>query len=120
VGTSLIAHSSDLIAHLKRVAAGEEAYYEARRQQQFWARLSEARREWIARPPVLVEMSTAQLRRLEQHEFEGLPEGVELAPGSITVRFSQPEEALRKLMALAMAIGQNRQAFEERVRLPHT
>jgi hypothetical protein len=35
------------------------------------------------------------------------------------VRFSEPHEALRKLMALAMAISQNRQAFDERVRLLH-
>jgi hypothetical protein len=47
-----------------------------------------------------------------------LREGVELSPGSIRVRFSEPNGALRKLMALAMAISQNRQAFEERVSLP--
>jgi hypothetical protein len=52
------------------------------------------------------------------HDFEGLPEGVELSPGSILVRFSDPDDALRKLMALAMAISQNRPAFEERVSLP--
>jgi hypothetical protein len=46
------------------------------------------------------------------------PEGVELAPGSITVRFREPDEALQKLMALALAIGQNRPAFEERVTVP--
>jgi hypothetical protein len=118
VGTSLVAHSSNVIVHLQRIAAREEAYYEQRRQHQFWAQLSEARQEWIARPPVLVDVPHDQRRQVEVHDFEGLPEGVELAPGSITVRFSQPEEALRKLMALAMAIGQNRQAFEERVRLP--
>jgi hypothetical protein len=118
VGTSLVAHRSDLIAHLKTIAAREEAYYEARRQQLFWAHLSQARQEWMAQPPTLVEMSNAQMRRVERHDFEGLPEGVDLAPGSITVRFRDPEEALRKLMALAMAVSHNRQAFEERVSLP--
>lgn len=49
------------------------------------------------------------------HDFEGLPDGVELAPGSITVCVSTPDEALEKLLALAMAVSQNRQAFEERV-----
>jgi hypothetical protein len=117
VGTSLVAHRSAVIAHLKTLAAREETYYEERRRQHLWGHLSEARREWIERPPVLVEMSNAQIRRLELHDFEGLPEGVELAPGSIAVRFSDPDEALRKLMALAMAISRNPQAFEERVRL---
>jgi hypothetical protein len=35
--------------------------------------------------------------------------------GRITVRFSNPDEALEKLMALALAIGHNRAAFEQRV-----
>ena len=117
VGTSLVAHRSRLIAHLKRIAAREEVYYEERRRQQLWTHLSQTRREWIERPPLLVEMPNAQIRRLELDDFEGLPEGVELAPGSILVRFSAPDEALRKLMALAMAISQNRQAFDERVSL---
>jgi hypothetical protein len=116
LGTSLVAVRSDVIAHLKRIAAREEAYYEARRQQRLWAHVSHARQAWIARPPVLVEVSNAQVRRVELHDLEGLPEGVELAPGSILVRFADPDEALRKLMALAMAISQNYQAFEERVR----
>jgi hypothetical protein len=118
VGTSLVADRSQLIAHLKRIAAGEEAHYEGQRRQRFWAHLSEARRQWIEAPPVLVEMSDAQIRRLERDDFEGLPEGVELAAGSIVVRFSDPEEALQKLMALAMAISQNRPGFDRRVSLP--
>jgi len=64
-----------------------------------------------------VEVPRSEVRRIERHDFAGLPEGVELAPGSITVRFRDPDEALRKLLALAMAIGQNRLAFEERVTL---
>ena len=119
VGTSLVAQRSEVVAHLKRIAAQEAAYFEERRRQQLWTHLSEARRQWIQRPPVLVEVSNAQIRRVELHDFEGLPGGVELAPGSITLRFSDPDEALRKLMALAMAISQNRQAFDERVSRTH-
>ena len=113
-----VAERSQLIAHLKRIAAGEESYYEGQRRQRFWAHLSEARRQWIEASPVLVEMSNAQVRRLEHDDFDGLPEGVELAAGSIVGRFSDPEEALQKLMALAMAISQNRPGFDERVSLP--
>jgi len=41
-----------------------------------------------------------------------------IGPGSILLHFADPDEALRKLMARAVAISQNRQAFEERVSLP--
>jgi len=117
VGTSLVASRADVIAHLKRVAAGEVAWYEERRRQQLWTRLDDLRRDWVRQPPVLVEVSEAQIQRVERHDFDGLPAGVDLAPGSITVRFREPDEALQKLMALAMAISRNRQAFDERVTL---
>jgi hypothetical protein len=119
IGTSLAASRADVIAHLKRVAAGEEAWYEERRRQHLWTQLDEVRREWVRQPPVLVEVSEAQIRRVERLDFDGLPEGVELAPGSITLRFCDPDEALQKLAALAMAISQNRQAFYEHVALPN-
>jgi hypothetical protein len=118
LGSSSLAGRAEVIAHLKKLAAGEEAHYERRRQQQLWGRLDKTRRLWAEQPPVLVEVPQAQVRQIELHDFEGLPEGVELAPGCITVRFRDPDEALRKLMALAMAVGQNRSAFEERVALP--
>jgi hypothetical protein len=44
--------------------------------------------------------------------FEGLPEGVAVVPGQITVRFRTATEALEKLLALAMAIGNDRDRFE--------
>jgi hypothetical protein len=76
--------------------------------QQLWTQLNEVRRDWVSQPPVLVEVSKAQIRRVERLDFDGLPEGIELAPGSITVRFHEPDEALRKLAALAQAISRNR------------
>lgn len=108
VGASLVADRSDVIAHLKRLAAGPDAHYERRRRRKLWDRLGDA-------PPLLVELPVSQVRRIESQDMDGLPDGVELAPGAITIRFRDPEEALQKLMALAMAIGRNRAAFEERV-----
>ena len=118
VGTSVVASRADLMGHLKRIAAGEEAYYEERRRNRLSAHLAQAREEWVRQPPVWVDVSEAQRRRVEAHDFDGLPEGVELGPGTITVRFGQPDEALQKLTALAMAIGRNRQAFDDRVGIP--
>jgi hypothetical protein len=115
VGTSVVAERADVIAHLKGIASGEVAWYEGRRRERLWAQLDEVRRAWSEQPPVLVEVSDSELRKVELHDIEGLPEGVELAPGTIILRFSEPEEALRKLMALAVAISHNRQAFDDRV-----
>ena len=118
IGTSVVADRADLMAHLKRIAAGEEACYEELRRKHLWELLAQARLEWVRQPPVLVEVSDAQARRVEVHDFDGLPDGVELAPGSITVRFREPDEALQKLMALAMAISRSRHDFDELVALP--
>ena len=118
VGTSLVASRADVLAHLQRIAAGEEAWYEERRRQHLWEHLAQLRQQWLRQPPVLVEVSTVQLRQLERQDFAGLPDGVELDPGSITVRFHEPDEALQKLMALALAISQNRQAFDAQVTPP--
>jgi len=117
LGSSVVAARGEVIAHLHRIAAGDGKHYEQRRQQKLWGRLGSARLEWAHHPPVLVEVSQHEVRGIEVHDFDALPEGVELAPGSITIRFHSPDEALRKLMALAIAIGQNRAAFESRVAL---
>jgi len=118
IGTSVVAGKDEVLAHLERIAAGEEAYYEGRRRQRLWGNLEEARTDWVSQPPVLVEVSAEQVRQVELRDFDGLPEGVELAPGSIQVRFQSPVEALQKLMALALAISRNQEAFEQRVAVP--
>jgi hypothetical protein len=43
--------------------------------------------------------------------FAGL-EGVTVSPGCITVEFDGPQSALEKLLALAMAIGNDFETFE--------
>ena len=81
---------------------------------QLWKQLEQARRDWATQPPVLVEVPQTQIQRVERDDLDGLPAGVELGPGSITLRFQEPEEALQKLMAFAMAMSQNRLAFDQR------
>jgi hypothetical protein len=39
---------------------------------------------------------------------------VAVGPGRITVEFGEPREALEKLLALAMAIGNDFEGFERR------
>jgi hypothetical protein len=45
-------------------------------------------------------------------QLRNLPAGVSIAPGRITVEFAEPRQALEKLLALAMAIGNDYEQFE--------
>ena len=74
------------------------------------------KKDRLERPQLLVE---APLQVLTQ-EFGNLPAGVALEAGRITVTFDRPQQALEKLLALAMAIGNDFDSFERQVRSAHT
>ena len=108
VGANGVAGREELIAHLKRLAAGDEAHYERRRRQRLAQVLEGLRRAALTQPKVLVEAPTTVL----QQEFANLPDGVSVSPGAISITFSSPNEALQRLLALAMAIGNDFNEFE--------
>jgi hypothetical protein len=112
VGSSGLASRDAVIAYLRRLAAGEEAYYEARRRRKVADVLGQLRKDRLERPQLLVEAPAEVLAQ----EFENLPKGVRLEPGRITVEFDEPRHALEKLLALAMAIGNDFERFERQVR----
>jgi hypothetical protein len=97
-----------MIAHLKRLAAGDQAHYERRRRQKLALVLDGLRRAALIQPKVLVEAPTTVLNQ----QFADLPDGVSIAPGAISISFSSPSEALQSLLALAMAIGNDFTEFE--------
>jgi len=108
VGANGVADREELIAHLKRLAAGDEAHYEQRRRQRLALVLEGLRREALARPKVFVAAPAAVI----EQEFANLPQGVSIAPGAISITFTSPNEALERLLALAMAIGNDFSQFE--------
>jgi hypothetical protein len=108
VGANGVADREELIAHLKRLAAGEEAHYERRRRQRLARALDGLRQSALMQPKVLVEAPTTMLNQ----EFAGLPEGVSVSPGAISITFLFANEALQRLLALAMAIGNDFNEFE--------
>ena len=108
VGANGVAGREELIEHLKRLASGDEAHYERRRRQRLAQVLEGLRREALAQPKVLVEAPTTVLNQ----EFANLPDGVSVSPGAISITFSSPSEALQRLLALAMAIGNDFNEFE--------
>ena len=112
VGTNGLADRDALIAHLRRVAESDDSYYERRRRRKVAEILARLQKDRLDRPQLLVE---APVQILTQ-EFVNLPAGVELEPGRICLTFDQPQQALEKLLALAMAISNDFERFERQVR----
>jgi len=115
VGASGLADRDALIDRLRRLAKGDDGYYERQRRRKVGEILAQLHKERLGRPQLLVE---APVQILTQ-EFENLPTGVRLEPGQITVTFDHPQQALEKLLALAMAISNDSGLFERQVRAPH-
>jgi len=107
VGSNGLADRERLIAHLEQLARGDVADYERRRRQKLATELTRLRQAWIDQPRVLVEARS----NIVSQTFGGLS-GVTVSPGRILVEFVSPEEALEKLLALAMAIGNDSEGFE--------
>ena len=106
IGASGVAGREAVIAHLGRLAAGEIVHYERQRRRRFSERLDALYHERLTR--VMVEAPAA----IVNQELSGLPVGVSILPGCISVTFGSSTEALEKLLALAMAIGNDELLFE--------
>ena len=96
-----------LSQHLRRLAEGGDAAYERQRRQRVASVIEELRKTWVQGSRVLVEATPTVV----DQRVEGLPAGVTLKPGEITVRFSTAREALEKLLAIAMAAGNEYDRF---------
>ena len=112
VGTNGLADRALLIARLRRLAKGDDGYYEVERQRKVARAIDRLRRERIEQPRLLVEAPVAVVNQ----ELEYLPPGVRLEPGRVTVEFEEPREALEKFLALAMAISNDFESFERGTR----
>ena len=108
VGANGVADRNRLIAHLHALAESDPGYYEIKRRQQFLEKLDEWKRDWAANPRLPVEAPES----IVNQRLENLPDGVQLGPGFILLRFNQSQEALEKLLALAMAIGNDLDRFD--------
>jgi len=108
VGTNGLADRDALIARLRRLAEGDDRYYEIARRRKLAGVLANLWKDRLERPQLLVEAPATVVRQ----EFEDLPSGVRLEPGRITLDFEEPRDALEKLLALAMAISNDFARFE--------
>ena len=112
VGTNGLADRDALITRLQHIAEGDEAAYEIERRHKVARLIGNLRQQWMTQPQLLVEAPAAVINQ----ELEALPAGVRLEPGRITVEFDEPQQGLEKLLALAMAISNDFDAFERCVR----
>ena len=112
VGTNGLADRECLITRLQRLAEGDDSYYEVQRRRRVGKALEKLRKERIEQPQLLVEAPD----QVVNQNFEDLPPGVRLEPGRVTVEFQEPQEALEKLLALAMAISNDFDRFERSTR----
>jgi hypothetical protein len=106
IGANGVADREALVAHLNRLAAGEASQYEHQRRRRLAEKIGRFQRERST--AVLVEAPTAVVNQ----QLEQLPAGVSITPGRITVSFGSTREALEKLLALAMAVGNDPLLFE--------
>ena len=109
IGSNGLADRDRLIAHLRQMASGETASYERRRRHHLAQTLDGLRAAWQTR--VSVQAPTSIVNQV----FADLPAGIEFAPGRITVKFETTHQALEKLLALAMAIGNDFERFDRSV-----
>src|SRR3954470_8127586 len=107
-GRNGLAPRDRVIQHLRHLCAGDSAAFESQRRKRFSTALSRLREEAQRQPRVLVEASTA----IVNQEIDDLPPGVHLAPGRIVIDgFHTPEEAMKMMLALVMAMGNDPLGF---------
>jgi hypothetical protein len=111
VGTNGLASRVTLIARLRHLAGSDDGYYERQRRRKLGETLSQLQKERLEHPPLLVEAPV----QIVNQDIEKLPAGVRLDQGRITVEFESAQQALEKLLALAMAISNDFDWFERRV-----
>jgi hypothetical protein len=111
VGPNGLADRDRLICHLAQLGRSDDGAFEIQRRRRVAQTVARLRQERILQPQLLIEAPA----RIVNQEFASLPPGIHLEPGRITVEFEEPQEALEKLLALAMAIGRNFDEFERSI-----
>ena len=103
-----LADRDHLVAHLSRLGDGTDVHYEQQRRRKV-ATVLERLHQNGQLPPCARRSSPDTI---VNQGFDDLPAGVMVSAGRITVEFASSQEALEKLLALAMAIGNQLEAFD--------
>jgi hypothetical protein len=117
VGNSNCVTRENLILYLEHFGFGGPA--ERERQKTFACKLNRLREEFLTTPRLMVDLEKVDpksVARASRRGLGGLPEGVVLERGRITIQgFRTGEEAIQKLSLFAMAVASDFEEFEEKV-----
>ncbi len=100
-----------LIQALEKIEAGDTFQAEAERRENLYSTLRQARAS-------RVRVRIAEPHGKERPSIEGLPEGVRLDTGRIEIRFETAKEGIERLYALAKALMNDYDRYEELVEPP--
>jgi hypothetical protein len=108
VGKTFLVPREAVIAFLRDPRRRAAAEFERRRFERVANALRESREQlYQRRIPIPVAEETLRI------DISGLPEGIRLVPGELSVRFEHPMELLQKLFALSQALANDFAAFED-------
>lgn len=113
-GQSHVVTREHLVQYLERYESELKAQ-EKRGRRRFAETLTRLQQERWEKPQLLVEMPRKQVVEMARRGVNALPEGIEMGSGFVTVRASSMVEMLQKFAALVIVIGQDTQAFEEKI-----
>ena len=108
IGRNGLSSRDSVLERLRSLVDGDTGHFERRRRIRLARMLDELRQERMDRPRLLVEAPAS----VTTQSLDALPADISLGRGEICIRFSSSTEALEKLLALAMAIGNDREYFE--------
>jgi len=107
VGKTFLVPSEAVAGFLRDPRRGTAADMEKGRFERVSSALGKARQELHQRRiPIAVPPEVLRL------EISGLPEGIRLETGQLTIRFDKPTDLLQKLFALSQALANDFEAFE--------
>lgn len=104
LGNQLVLDRQHLLAQLQALAAGEDFAREQRRHDRVRGVVADARATWQLSRVSLPEPTARSLRQL--------PASIRLAPGRLSVDFSDAVDLLGQLLELSQAIGEDFERFE--------
>ncbi|MEJ1928668.1 hypothetical protein WDZ92_00145 [Nostoc sp. NIES-2111] len=110
-GRSLLVDKETLRSYLSALAADGQAEFSQMRYQRLRKRFAQWNQEYQVKPPVFVEAPIS----IQQTSLHSLPPGVELSPPELRICFTDRQDLLKKLLALALALGKDDSLLDNRV-----
>jgi hypothetical protein len=110
-GKALVCRRAELIARLRKLEQDRRFEPEIQRRRKLETNLDSMLRFAARKHKQIVRDHAAEA--LVSSRFKSLPEGVELTPGELRIRFTTPEDFLQKFGAVVFALHNDYEAIAE-------